>query len=97
MINAVAWIETQSLYFLSFSFSGRLVYWLFLFCVSVAFVAILIAQFETSYKNLANKAHLNVILKKTEIMQKMDRFFTIFVWLLKRAPYVSDFFNPFQC
>ena len=79
------------LHFLSFSFSGRLIYWLFVFCVSVAFVAILIAQFETSYKLLANKAHFNVILNKTKIMQKMDRFFTIFIWLLKHVPYVSDF------
>ena len=79
--------------FPSFSFSGRLIYWLFVFCVSVAFLAILIAQFESSYKHLAKRAHLNVVLNKAEIMQKMDKVFSICVWLLKHVPYVSVLSN----
>ena len=80
----------KSLYvlFTSNSWSGRLIYWVFVFCVSVAFAAILIAQFDTSYNQLADKANWNVVLKKTEIMQKMDRILTMFDCVFKHIPWV---------
>lgn len=56
--------------------------------MSVAFAAILIAQFETSYNQLAEKGNWNVVLKKTEIMQKMDRILSMFDWIFRHIPCV---------
>jgi len=39
---------------------------------SVLFIAILIAQLYQSFFELTKEAHVNVIMKKTEIMQQMD-------------------------
>ena len=43
-----------------------------MFNISVLFIAILIAQFYQSFDEFTKKAHENVIVKKTEIMQNMD-------------------------
>ena len=41
---------------------GQIVYWLFVFCVTVAFAAILI-EFETSFNTLSNRAKMNIVLR----------------------------------
>ena len=57
----------------------------------MAFAAILIAQFETSFNTLSNKAKMNVILKKLEIMRKMERFHDVFGRVFRKVPFVSFF------
>ena len=96
-VQNLAFAVALLLHYLFLSFSGRLIYWLFVFCVSVVFAAILIAQFQTSYQHLASKAYLNVILKRAEIMRKMDRIFAIFMWLFKHIPCVSQVLCFFMC
>ena len=96
-VQNLAFAVALLLHYLFFSFSGRLIYWLFVFCVSVVFAAILIAQFQTSYQHLASKAYLNVILKRAEIMRKMDRIFAIFMWQFKHIPCVSQVLCFFMC
>lgn len=81
----------------NYSLSGRFVYWLFVFCVSVVFAAILIAQFETSYNQLADKANLNVILKKTDFMKKIDRVLFTFCWIFKHTPCVRHYYCIILC
>lgn len=49
-----------------------------MFSVSILFLAILIAQFDQSFDELTEKARVNVIVKKTEIMQNMDELFMCF-------------------
>ena len=70
---------------------GQIVYWLFVFCVTVAFAAILIAQFETSFNTLSNRAKMNIVLKKLEIMRKMERFRDVFGCVFRKIPFVSYF------
>ena len=47
-----------------------------MFNVSVLFIAVLIAQLDQSFDELTKKAHVNVIVRKTEIMQKMEGLLT---------------------
>ena len=47
-----------------------------MFNVSVLFIAVLIAQLYQSFDELTKKAHVNVIVRKTEIMQNMDELLT---------------------
>ena len=57
--------------------------------MTVAFAAILIAQFDISFTTLSNKASMNVIIKKDEIMRKMDRARHVFGGVLQKCPCVS--------
>ena len=56
----------------SCSWLGVLIYWLFLFIVVVVLLNILIAQFSKSYEEESERAQINVILTRTEIILKMD-------------------------
>ena len=49
-----------------------------MFGINVLFIAVLIAQFNQSFEELTKKGHVNVIVKKTEIMQKMDELLMSF-------------------
>ena len=62
---------------------------LFVFCVSAIFMALLIAQFSTSYDQLVEKAHKHVIPKKAESIQKIDTFFLFIETLLKCVSFLS--------
>ncbi|CAI8031505.1 hypothetical protein GBAR_LOCUS17870 [Geodia barretti] len=72
-----------------FNTPGQIVYWLFVFCVTVAFAAILIAQFETSFNTLSNRAKMNIVLKKLEIMRKMERFRDVFGCVFRKIPFMT--------
>lgn len=55
------------------SWLGILIYWLFLFIVVVVLLNILIAQFSKSYEEETERAQINVILTRTEIILKMEQ------------------------
>ena len=55
------------------SWLGVLIYWLFLFIVVVVLLNILIAQFSKSYEEESERAQINVILTRTEIILKMEQ------------------------
>ena len=60
-------------YVLSDSWLGVLIYWLFLFIVVVVLLNILIAQFSKSYEEETERAQINVILTRTQIIVKMEQ------------------------
>ena len=68
---------------------GQIIYWLFVFFVTVAFAAILIAQIETSFNTLSKRAKIDVVLKKLEIMRKMECVGDVLRRIFKRIPCVS--------
>lgn len=65
------------------SWCGAIIYWLFVFSVSVIFTAILIAQFYKSYDEFSAKAYVNVIVCKTMIVQQMDEMLNCFMCACK--------------
>ena len=60
-------------YFHCYSWLGVLIYWLFLFIVVVVLLNILIAQFSKSYEEETERAQINVILTRTEIIIKTEQ------------------------
>ena len=50
-----------------------MIYWLFLFIVTVVLLNILIAQFNKSYKEQTERAQINVILTRTVIILKTEQ------------------------
>ena len=68
----------MSVLFCPYSWCGVIVYWLLVFVISVAFIAVLIAQFSLSFEELTSKAHVNVIVKKTQIIQRMEDMLVCF-------------------
>ena len=60
-------------WYLVYSWLGILIYWLFLFIVVVVLLNILIAQFSKSYEEESERAQINVILTRTEIILKMEQ------------------------
>ena len=49
-----------------------------MFSISVAFLAILTAQFTRSFKNLDEHAHIKCILRKMAIIQKIDETLALY-------------------
>ena len=82
------WVGVYIINFFICSIPGRVIYWLFVFCVTIAFAAVLIAQFQTSFSTLSERASLNAILRKSEIMHRMDRFVEVFCCGHQEAPNV---------
>jgi len=62
------------------SWWGGIIYWLlvFVFSIGVVFIGILIAQFTQSLENNAEVADMKVIVRKTEIIRKMDEMLLCF-------------------
>jgi hypothetical protein len=56
-----------------FNWLGILIYWLFLFIVVVVLLNILIAQFSKSYDEEKERAQINVIITRTEIILRMEQ------------------------
>ena len=63
------------------SWCGVIIYWLLVFSICVAFLAILTAQFTRSFENLAQQAHMKCIRRKMVIMQKIDDTLCLFICL----------------
>ena len=61
------------MYELYCSWLGVLIYWLFLFIVVVVLLNILIAQFSKSYEEETERAQINVILTRTDIILRMEQ------------------------
>ena len=60
------------------SWWGAIIYWLLVFSIGVVFIGILIAQFTQSLEDFAEVAHMKVIVRKTEIIRKMDEMLLCF-------------------
>ena len=65
--------KTNVVFFSLHSWLGVIIYLLLLFIVTVVLLNILIAQFSKSYEEETERAQINVIYNKIEIIQKQEK------------------------
>ena len=70
---------------------GVIIYWLFVFTVSVLLLSVLIAQFSHSYGELREKAHVAVTLTRARLLRRTDSVFPKYMVEVYYYIYIAQF------